>query len=65
MYFDSVQALLQMDGHGGFVWAAYSITVAVIVLLLLLPRWRRRQTLRRLQGELRRRHSTPSAEEVT
>jgi heme exporter protein D len=65
MYFDSFESLLQMDGHGGFVWAAYAITSLVIALLLLLPRRRQRQTLRRLQGELRRQQGTPTAEEVT
>ncbi len=64
MYFDSFEALLQMDGHGGFVWAAYGITTTVIVLLLL-PRRRQRQTLQRLQGELRRQQSSPTAEEVS
>ena len=65
MYFDSFQALLQMDGHGGFVWAAYAITTVVIALLLLLPRRRQRHTLQRLQGELRRQQGSPKAEEVT
>lgn len=64
MYFDSVQALLQMDGHGGFVWAAYGITAAVITLLLLQPRRRQQQALRRLQGELRRRQGAPNSKEV-
>ena len=65
MYFESFEALLQMDGHGGFVWAAYGITTTVIVLLLLLPRRRQRHTLQRLQGELRRQQGSPTAKEVS
>jgi len=54
MYFDSLDALLYMDGHGGFVWSAYLITIAVVAVLLLAPGYRRRRFLRRLSGEIRR-----------
>ena len=54
MYFDSFQALLEMDGHGAFVWAAYGITLLVLSIMLLAPRRRSREQLRRLAGELRR-----------
>ena len=54
MYFDSFDALMHMDGHGGFVWAAYFITCTVVALLLLAPRLRQRRFLRRLSGEIRR-----------
>ena len=54
MYFDSLDGLLHMDGHGGFVWAAYIITCTVVALLLLAPRRRQRRFLRQLAGELRR-----------
>jgi heme exporter protein D len=54
MYFDSLQAVLFMDGHGAFVWAAYAITTVVLVLILVLPRARARGALRRVAGELRR-----------
>ena len=54
MYFDSVQAIVQMDGHGSFVWAAYAITYVVLALILVAPRRRARGALRRIAGELRR-----------
>ena len=38
MYFDSLTAVIQMDGHGAFVWAAYAGTSVVIVLMLLIER---------------------------
>ena len=53
MYFDSLEALLYMDGHGAFVWSAYLITVVVIAFLLLAPRRRQRRFLQRLGGEAR------------
>ncbi len=61
MYFDSLGAILHMDGHGGFVWSAYLITIAVLALLLLAPRRRQRRFLRQLSGELRRGKDTPTA----
>lgn len=65
MYFDSFQALLEMDGHGAFVWAAYGITLLVLSIMLLAPRRRSREQLRRLAGELRRQGAAPSnAEEI-
>ena len=60
MYFDSLQALVEMDGHGAFVWAAYAITLAALLIMLLAPRRRQREQLRRLAGELRRQQGAPS-----
>lgn len=54
MYFESIDALLRMDGHGVFVWSAYAITAVVVVLLLIAPRRRQRRLLTELAGELRR-----------
>ena len=54
MYFDSLQEIIAMDGHGMFVWSAYLVTGAVIALLLAAPVRRRRRLLRQLSGELRR-----------
>ena len=51
MYFDTVQALLEMDGHGGFVWSAYLITLLVLALatqrraVCLQPPWAPRARL--------------------
>ena len=38
MYFDSLEALLAMEGHGPYVWAAYGITLLVLALVLSAPR---------------------------
>ena len=37
MYFDNLQAALDMGGHGPYVWSAYVLTFVVIALLLLAP----------------------------
>lgn len=54
MYFDNVQALLVMEGHGAYVWPAYLITVAIIMMLLIAPMRRRSRLLQRLAAEGRR-----------
>ena len=54
MYFDSLGALLVMDGHGPYVWAAYGITLLVLALVLAAPGRRRRRLLREVRGQLRR-----------
>ncbi len=63
MYFESVEAMFNMDGHGGFVWAAYCITVVVIVLLLRAPRQRQQRFLQQKTGELKRQQGAPGVEE--
>ena len=65
MYFDRLQAVLYMEGHGPFVWAAYGITLAVLLTMLVLPKRRSRAQLQQLAGELRRQQGAPSAREET
>jgi heme exporter protein D len=54
MYFDSLQALLEMDGHGAYVWGAYIVSIAVIALALILPMRRRKTFLLQLSAERKR-----------
>jgi heme exporter protein D len=61
MYFQSLNELLHMDGHGAFVWTAYIITIAVIAVILVAPLRRQRGFLRQLAGELRRQQGDASS----
>ena len=54
MYFDSLPALWHMDGHGIYVWLAYALTVAPIVVMVWLPIKRLRQHWRWIEAEQRR-----------
>jgi len=54
MYFDNLQALMLMDGHGFYVWTAYLVTCLVIVAMLAVPARRRRRLLLQLAGEQKR-----------
>jgi heme exporter protein D len=61
MYFESVEQILRMDGHGAFVWSAYLITVVVLAGVLIAPGRRRKQFLRQLAGELKRSQGAPGS----
>jgi len=54
MYFESFQTALAMDGHGVFVWTAYAITLAVLVLLVTVPRRREQRVRRQLAARFKR-----------
>jgi heme exporter protein D len=60
MYFDSLDAALTMDGHGGFVWAAYGICLLLLALFLLAPRRRQKKILLQLGGEQKRQQGSPT-----
>ncbi len=47
---DAVTRLIEMGGHGAFVWGAYAAAALVLVVLWLLS-WR---SLRGAEGELKR-----------
>ena len=63
MYFESLQALLHMDGHGPYVWAAYGVTLLAVLSILLLPLRRKSRLISELRGELRRAAGAPSPKE--
>ena len=54
MYFESLAALWDMDGHGIYVWLAYLLTMCPIIVMVWLPIKRLRQRWRWIQAELRR-----------
>ena len=57
MYFDSLANAFIMDGHGLYVWTAYLVAIAVIVIMLIAPVLRRKRLLRVLAGEFKRAQS--------
>lgn len=61
MYFDSVQAALQMAGHGPYVWGAYGGTLVVIAILIIVPVRHARAARRQLAAELRRQSSVQTS----
>ena len=60
MRFDSLSAFILMDGHGLYIWVAYGVTLVVIGVNFLWPRFVRRAFVRSARkAEARRRRSKP------
>ena len=57
MYFESIAAAMEMDGHGAYVWSAYLISIVVLTYLIWSPFRRRRSLEVQVRGELRRAES--------
>jgi len=55
MYFQTWSAVWQMDGHGPYVWGAYSLTILVIIILIAVPLVRSRDLTRAIHNDERRR----------
>ena len=49
MYFESLNELWHMAGHGRFVWSAYGISALVLAGSIIQPLLRYRAELKRLQ----------------
>ncbi|MFT0211927.1 heme exporter protein CcmD [Pseudomonas sp. F1_0610] len=54
MYFSSFSDFLAMGNHGFYVWLAFGITFAVMIINLLLPIISRGQYLKSAARQLRR-----------
>ncbi|UYM15053.1 heme exporter protein CcmD [Endozoicomonas euniceicola] len=54
MYFDSLSSLIDMDGHGAYVWAVYGIGLLVILYNIGVPLLRQKQVIRSIQCHGRR-----------
>jgi heme exporter protein D len=55
MYFQTWSAVWQMDGHGPYVWGAYSLTLVVIIVLIAAPLFRSRDLTRAIRNDEGRR----------
>lgn len=54
MYFESIQQLLLMDGHGAYVWFCYVVTVCVLVGIVVESQRRRRKAVAMVKMAIRR-----------
>ncbi|ODC04132.1 heme exporter protein CcmD [Terasakiispira papahanaumokuakeensis] len=54
MYFANLTDFVHMGGHAPYVWGAYGIGVAILVLNILVPWWQSRRFRQQLQRRLSR-----------
>lgn len=55
MQFNSFEEIVQMGGHGAFVWAAYAIAAITLIALIVLPLLRQRRFFAKQFASERRR----------
>lgn len=63
MEFESFADFIVMGGHGIYVWPAFVMTIALLMLLLWKPFWEQRQLLKLLHQQMtREKNKIPSGE---
>lgn len=63
MQFDSVSALMMMEGHGVFVWSVYGLAFVVLILLAINPLLKKRQFF--IEQSMRLRREQQATEKLT
>ena len=54
MYFENVAALINMVGHGVYVWASVAVTLAVMLWLVIAPLISQRRLLKEVSRDIQR-----------
>ena len=54
MYFENVAALINMDGHGVYVWASVAVTLAVMLWLVIAPLISQGRLLKEVSRDIQR-----------
>lgn len=60
-YFDSFADFIAMGRHGGYVWSAYGIALAILILMAAAPLRRGKQLRRQIRRRLRRDQASAEA----
>lgn len=61
--FESLQAFLEMDGHGVYVWTCYAVVFLTLLFIAIEPTMQRKRFIKQQQGLLRRRSQQMQSEE--
>lgn len=51
MEFNSLKEMIEMGGHGAYVWSAYGVFLVTVVVLVIQPLRRYKSTLRRVADQ--------------
>ncbi|MDC3264232.1 heme exporter protein CcmD [Porticoccaceae bacterium] len=54
MYFENFAALINMDGHGVYVWASVAVTLATMLWLVIAPLYKQRALLNEVSRDMQR-----------
>jgi heme exporter protein D len=54
MYFENFAALINMDGHGIYVWVSVAVTLATMLWLIVAPLISQRRLLKEVSRDIQR-----------
>ena len=54
MYFENFAALINMDGHGIYVWVSVAVTLATMLWLIVAPLISQRRLLKEVRRDIQR-----------
>lgn len=65
MYFENFAALINMDGHGVYVWASVAVTLAAMLWLVIAPVIAQRGLLKEVSRDIPRQQDRQLAAKKT
>ena len=54
MYFENIPALINMSGHGVYVWSSVAVTLAAMLWLVIAPLFKQRELLQEVSRDIQR-----------
>ncbi len=54
MYFENIAALINMSGHGVYVWSSVAVTLAAMLWLVIAPLFKQRELLQEVSRDIQR-----------
>jgi len=61
MYFDSLQQLIWMNGHGIYVWSSFAISAVIMIGLIVKPLRQKQAAIRNIELQIKLQASKKAA----
>jgi heme exporter protein D len=61
MYFDSLQQLIWMNGHGVYVWSSFAISAVVMIGLIVIPLKQKQAAMKNIELQIKLQASQKAA----
>jgi heme exporter protein D len=63
MYFDSLQQLIWMNGHGVYVWSSFAISAVVMIGLIVTPLRQKQAAIKNIELQIKLQASQQAAKQ--
>jgi heme exporter protein CcmD len=64
MYFENIAALINMSGHGVYVWSSVAVTLAAMLWLVIAPLFKQRELLQEVSRDIQRQQDRELAAKI-